>query len=435
MPHHFKRPLFFSLTYFFIFLILAIVLQSVSSVPSQQIVVVGENLTLGNNVPEKLLGNLSVHISDNEKLLKDNIFSANEIISVAHKPGNFNLKLKLFGIIPIKNIKVNVVPPIELYPGGQAVGILLRTKGILVVGHSPIIDKGNKINPAKKVGIEPGDIIIEINGQRIINDEELAKKINNLGKKNKKINITIKRKDKQYNKTTNALYCPQTQTYRIGLLVKDNAGGVGTLTFYDPQTKKYGALGHMVSDFETRQQISIDKGNLVKANIQGIKPGKIGYPGEKIGSFVENSVIGNIEINAYCGIFGSLDNKLAANDIYNKPLPVAFNNQIETGPAEILTVVEGEKIGRYAVEVERVIAGRKDGKNMIIRITDPELLKLTGGIIQGMSGSPIIQNNKIIGAITHVFINDPTRGYGVFIGDMLIEAGILKEEQKLKLGA
>jgi stage IV sporulation protein B len=243
--------------------------------------------------------------------------------------------------------------------------------------------------------------------------------------------MKIRRNGKLQVKYVHPAYCQDTKSYRIGLFVRDNAGGVGTLTFYDPATGKYGALGHVIADAETNQRIRILQGKIMQASIEDIQKAKRGSPGEKVGIFVEDSDLGTIEKNESCGIFGVTERALS-NSIYQEPLPIEYSNRIYPGKAQILTVLKEQEIRKYEVVIEKVMGnlGRLDGRNMIIRIDDPDLLNQTGGIVQGMSGSPIIQDGKIVGAVTHVFVNDPTRGYGVFIENMLIEAGILIPKEK-----
>jgi len=426
VPKGFRKTLFLVALAFFLLTFFAPI-QCYLALPTEQKISVGDKLSLGVDFPETISEKLSVQINSGQGLLSftENSFNYSEILPTALEPGQINLQLKLFGIIPLKNINVDVVENIKLYPGGQSVGVILRTQGVLVVGQSPIVDlDGNTHFPAKDAGIEAGDTIVKINNIFIQTDDQLARLVNELGAADKKIHITVKRQNKMFNKEIKPIFCPETKTYRIGLYVRDNAGGVGTLTFFDPLTGKYGALGHMISDNQTNQKIDIKKGKLVRASIEGIEIGKRGKPGEKMGTFVEDSELGDIQVNSYCGIFGTINNDILAHSYYSEPLPIAFANQIKTGPAEILTVVEKEKVEKFAINIEKIMTNRNDGKNMIIRIVDPYLLKKTGGIIQGMSGSPIIQNGKIVGAVTHVFVNDPTRGYAIFIEEMLNEAGI-----------
>lgn len=315
-------------------------------------------------------------------------------------------------------------PTRMLYPGGQAIGILLRTDGILVIGYSPVQVNQEEVYPAKEAGIQAGDMILRVNETQIIHDDELARLVDQLGKQGKEITLKIQRQNRTFNKTITPIYCEDTNTYRIGLFVRDNAGGVGTLTFVDPATMQYGALGHMITNSETQRKLSILNGKLVAADIQGIKKGTVGTPGEKIGRFVSNDALGTISKNTSAGIFGTLSNrKILTESIAQQPIPIATSNEIMLGSATIYTALDGSEVNEFAIEIEKIIPSGRDGKNLVIRVTDSELLSRTGGIVQGMSGSPIIQDGKLIGAVTHVLVNDPSRGYGIFIENMLEAAG------------
>ncbi|MFZ5943411.1 MAG: SpoIVB peptidase [Bacillota bacterium] len=430
MPKSFRKNIIIFLA-FFLFIAFSTPMQSYLTLPTEQKISVGDKLTLGLEFPQSFREKLSVQINDGEQILgnKQGEFNFSDISPVALEPGKVNLQLKLFGIIPLKKINVDVVENIKVIPGGQSVGVLLRTQGILIVGQSPVIDQlGDSHFPAKKAGVETGDTIIKVNNNYVQTDDQLASLIHELGKKGETIKFLIRRKNAYLTKEIKPIYCPETKSYRIGLYVRDNAGGVGTLTFVDPVSQKYGALGHMISDGETNQKLNIKTGKLVKASIQGIQIGKRGQPGEKVGMFVENSTLGDIQLNSYCGIFGAIDANI--QDYLAKPIPISYSNQIKTGIAEIYTVVENQKVEKFTILIEKTLTGRSDGKNMIIRITDPKLLKTTGGIIQGMSGSPIIQDGRLVGAVTHVFVNDPTRGYGIYIENMLREAGIIEDNAR-----
>ena len=337
---------------------------------------------------------------------------------------NPKLSMRLLELLPESASAREQPLPKELYPGGQAVGILLRTDGILVVGQSSITSNGQTVNPAKDAGIQAGDVITSVNGKSVAHDDQLALLVDELGRSHQPVILQLTRRSRTLSREITPVYCQDTRTYRIGLLIRDNAGGVGTMTFIDPQTMAYGALGHMISNNETQSKLNILNGKLVTADIQGIKKGLQGYPGEKIGRFVSNVSLGTIEKNTTAGIFGTLhDKNLLAESCYPKPLPIAPAEDIVCGPAQIFTAIKGNKVESFTVEIEKVIPSRKDGKGLVIRVTDPVLLEKTGGIVQGMSGSPIIQNGKIIGAVTHVFINDPTRGYRIIIENMLEAAG------------
>ncbi len=346
------------------------------------------------------------------------------------------ISMRLLELLPNQEPAETRYPEKMLYPGGQAIGILLRTDGILVVGQSPIFVDGEAQNPAEEAGIQPGDVITRVGDVAVTHDDQLALLVNQLGEQQKPVILHIQRQNREMTKEITPIYCAESKSYRIGLLIRDNAGGVGTLTFVDPETMEYGALGHMISNSETQSKINILKGKLVTAQIQGIKKGTSGYPGEKIGRFVSNFSLGTIEKNTTAGIFGVLtDENVLTESSYTQALPTAAPNQIVLGPAQIFTAIDGNKVECFDVEIEKVMPAHKDGKGLVVRVTDPVLLEKTGGIVQGMSGSPIIQNGRIIGAVTHVFINDPTRGYGILIHDMLQETSILDETDTVKAAA
>ncbi|NLW07108.1 MAG: SpoIVB peptidase, partial [Clostridia bacterium] len=340
-------------------------------------------------------------------------------------PNWHQLQLRLFGIIPLKNITLQVVEQVSVYPGGQAIGVLLKTEGVQVVGQAPISDgRGNKLYPGRQGGLEIGDYIIAIDGQKVTNDQEVAALIDTAGKAGRQACLTVKRATQIFTLNIQPLYCQETGRYRIGIYVRDSTAGVGTLTFYDQEETIFGALGHIVTDGNGKEEININGGRIIAAAIQGIHQGRQGQPGEKIGIILNKSKFsGIITKNTQVGIFGRLTGKIPAS--CSEPIPVAMAEQIKPGAAEILTVLEGEKVESFTVEIERVMPHqRSSGKGLVIRITDPRLLAVTGGIIQGMSGSPIMQEGKLVGAVTHVFINDPARGYGVLAEWMLQETNL-----------
>ena len=354
----------------------------------------------------------------------------NPLLVQAVNMGRANLKIKLFGKIPIRHLTVSVLPEKKVYPGGQSIGIKLRSEGVLVVGYNEVDGR----YPAKESGIKKGDSIIAIDGIKVEGINQAADLISSNGKTGKNMTFKLKRDENQLTKEVSPIYCSNTNSYRIGLFIRDTAAGVGTLTFYDPATKKYGALGHVIVDIDTNTPIDISQGEIVKASIINIREGRRGHPGEKTGVFIEQKdIIGSIYKNTDFGIFGTLEKMENKNDYNSSPIPIASSHQVEVGPATILTVVKGDNVEEYDVEIQRIVnKNTPSNKGFIINITDKELIGKTGGIIQGMSGSPIIQNGKIIGAITHVFVNEPTRGYGIFIEWMLLESGVFEEEELKK---
>jgi len=399
--------------------------------PSEQKILVGDVLSLPKITTSTFVNNFSVYVESNRNnVLEINGLPVTQKIykydgqpPVVTEPGQINLRLKLFGVIPLKNIMVDVLPEVRVVPGGHSVGVMLQTEGVTVVGHSPVYLKDGQIcYPAKEAGLELGDNILEINKNKIQNEKHAADLINKLGTVGS-LEILVKQKGQKKLLSVIPKFCEDTKSFRIGLYIRDNAAGVGTLTFYNPKGRQYGALGHMIVDLDTVE--GKEKGRIVKADIQGIKPGKKGEPGEKIGMFNGDELRGSIEINSNFGIFGKL-NKPLVNPYFKNGVPIALSNQIREGSAEIITVISGDKLEKFDIKILRVLPQHQPtGKGLVIQITDPKLLKTTGGIIQGMSGSPIIQDGKLVGAVTHVFVNDPTKGYGCLAEWMLLEAGIV----------
>ncbi len=350
---------------------------------------------------------------------------------VAAKPGKLDLHFKLFGLIPIHHMLVDVVAPVKVIPGGQSIGVLLHSEGVMVVGEAAIDQDGKKVFPARDAGISVGDLILQLNGKEVTSENQLQKLIDKCGRQGKDVNLLVKHGNEVKRLKINPILCNETGRYRVGLFVKDSAAGVGTITFYDPGSHVYGALGHIITDYSGKSIINPRDGKIVEATIKGLHPGKKGEPGEKLGVFKGKSdIIGDISKNTKYGIFGELEKELK-NPIYGKPVAVALSYQVKRGPAQILTVLEDNNIQSFNIEIVQVLPG-KQSKGMVLQVTDPELIKRTGGIIQGMSGSPILQDGKLVGAVTHVFINDPTRGYGVLAENMLKEANLINIEQLQK---
>ncbi|NLC12260.1 MAG: SpoIVB peptidase [Firmicutes bacterium] len=337
--------------------------------------------------------------------------------------GQVNLKLSLFdGLITLKKITVNAFSEKELLPGGHSIGIKLHKEGVIAVGFYPVEDNQGRIySPAEDAGVETSDIIVAVGGEKIDSLERAARLINYYGKKGV-VPLKIKRGNQIINKDIPSVLCKRENEYRIGLYIRDTAAGVGTLTFVDYERNMYGALGHVITDLESNQPLKIDNGAIVKAEIINVKAAQKGEPGEKSGIFREDhSIKGTIDKNTAFGIFGVIENLEDFESPYAKPIPLGLAYQIEEGPAEILTVIEGDKIESFTVFIERIVNQRQPAdKGLIIKIVDDRLIDLTGGIVQGMSGSPIIQNGRLVGAVTHVFVNDPTRGYGV-LAEWMVE--------------
>ncbi|MBM7855506.1 stage IV sporulation protein B [Desulfohalotomaculum tongense] len=411
------------------------------TLPMQKKIMVGEALDLGFERTNEFLRALQVDIEAEKAdcveglTLNNSTFTLAGAAPVATTPGKINMYLKLFGIIPLRNVTVDVVPEVKVLPGGQSIGVMLHSQGVIVVGLAAVENsRGKSYNPAREAGIKVGDILLKINDQSIETENQVRDMVTKAGHKGEAVILEIKRQNKKFTVKVKPAYCKETKDYRLGLLIRDSAAGVGTLTFYDQVSSIYGALGHVITDSDTGQKIDLSNGRIFEASIQDIHPGKTGQPGEKIGLLENDSKLcGNIKKNTPYGIFGELSYPIT-NPYFKNPIPVALPSQIKEGPAEIITVLHGNRMERFKIKIEKVTRqSRPDGKGMIIKITDPKLLQKTGGIIQGMSGSPIIQytengNPVLVGAVTHVFINDPTRGYAVLAEWMLEETKTLLKE-------
>lgn len=392
--------------------------------PEEQKITVGQSLNLNLSKIGHLSDAIDIRVRHASGQTEKYKLSVPETIIT--EPGKIKLDLRLFNIIPLKQISLEVMPETKVFPGGHSIGVVLPESGVVVTGYSQILNaKGQRVCPAKDVDIRPGDIILEINGEKILNEKQAARLISAHSAKGAELRIL--RGGKKFSIIVKGEQCSLNNEHRIGLYIRNAAAGIGTLTFFHPVTRVYGALGHAITG-DGMNQLEVNGGRIVMAGIHGIQPGEKGKPGEKIGFFMsEEESTGTIVNNTQFGIFGFLDQPIANK---MKPLPVAFAHQVKPGKAEILTVIKNNEIESFSITIERVFSQRKpDNKGMIIRVNDPRLLAITGGIIQGMSGSPIIQNGRLVGAITHVFVNDPTRGYGVMAEWMLLEADYLVSQK------
>jgi len=292
--------------------------------------------------------------------------------------------------------------------GGQNIGIEIKSKGVMVVGTYEIDGK----NIASESGIKLGDVIVSIDDEKITSVNDMISKV---GKSDGTIKIGYVRND--ITKYTDLNLYKENNTYKTGIYVKDSITGIGTLTFIDPNTKLFGALGHEIIEKNTGKLLESNNGTIFDSEVINIEPSTNGNAGEKNARYYIDRVNGNVFENTTHGIFGKYITAIDENKLYK----VANFDEIEKGEAKILTVLDGTEVKEYSIEITKLTENQKV-KNITFNITDPILLKTTGGIVQGMSGSPIIQGDKIIGAVTHVVLDDPTKGYGIFIRNMLEEA-------------
>lgn len=340
--------------------------------------------------------------------------SSNLNNKIVEKTGKLDLSLNLFDLFSVKDVTVNVIPNTTVIPIGKAIGMKMYTEGVLVVGMSEI--EGKK--PYEKTGIEAGDTIVEINNIKINSTDDLIECVNS----SKGQEIEIKYINDNEEKTTSIEPVKTSNNeYKLGLWVRDAAAGVGTLTFFEPSTNNFASLGHGINDVDTYELINIAKGELVTTNIVDIVKGQDGTPGEIRGSIENGTTLGNISKNTSFGVYGQISNISKLNLNQSREMEVANRSEIKTGKAEIMCELENGKIGTYEIEIQKLYTeNNENNKSMLIKVTDEELIEKTGGIIQGMSGAPIIQNGKFIGAITHVLVNDSKTGYAVF-ADLMIK--------------
>lgn len=305
-------------------------------------------------------------------------------------------------------------------PVGRAVGIKLFSDGVLVVGLSEISTDRGSAAPAKECGLKEGDIITHINSEEVDTIEQVQSVLQDL--EGDEMSIRCLRGEKQLQMTVHAVKCASDGTYKLGAWIRDSMAGIGTMTFYDPSTGTFGALGHGINDVDTSMLMPIQSGGIMEASVTDVKKGAKGDPGELHGAFQADRDVGNLWANTEGGVFGTLSDEELVQGL--TAVEVAQPKEVKLGPATILSAVSGEEVKEYAVEITKVcLADDGDMRDMMLTVTDPALLEATGGIVQGMSGSPIMQNGKIVGAVTHVLINDPTRGYGIFIDNMMAAAG------------
>lgn len=342
------------------------------------------------------------------------------------RSGTTELKLRLFGKIPFKTVKLQVIPDLKVIPGGQTIGVKVKSAGIMVVGHHLVKTGGDtKSSPGEEAKLKLGDLIVEMNGQPLNDVTKVAALADSSGRSGNPLVLLVQRGKERFQTRLNPAYDVEDKAWRLGLYIRDSAAGVGTLTFYSPDHGVYGALGHVITDMDTQTPIVVGSGEILHSNVTSISKSQNGEPGEKRATIKEGRILGNVERNTPFGIFGKMSD--IPNHAYRtEAVPVAFAEEVEEGPAEIWTVVGGQKVEKFTIRIVHVTKQSSPAtKGMVIKITDPRLLERTGGIVQGMSGSPILQNGKLVGAVTHVFVNDPTSGYGCYIEWMLQDAGIM----------
>lgn len=325
--------------------------------------------------------------------------------------------VSILGVIPVGQISAEKTDRKYVNVGGDIIGIRLYTDGLLVVSTEDVVTADGNINPCEKCGIQTGDIILEINDEIVCSISDFSNVVS--ASKGNSISITVLRNDEKLYFSLTPVYSEAEGKYRCGLWLRDSTAGIGTLTFADPDNGMFASLGHAICDSETQSVLPVGEGDILSAEISGVTPGEKGATGQIKGNFGDK-ILGQLLDNNEFGVYGTYCD---SDVLYGDLLPVASQTEIEVGEAQILCNVDGQGTEYYDIEIEKITySNSKASRSMVIKVTDPDLLSVTGGIIQGMSGSPIVQNGMLVGAVTHVFLNDPTRGYGIFAETMISEA-------------
>lgn len=346
---------------------------------------------------KKVTSNIELNLDDKNIISCDNASTA-------------DMKVKFLGL-PVKKVQLCFMPERKVEVIGRTVGICVDTKGVLVLGVGGVRGSDNKEYIPCKDKLKTGDIILSVNGEKADTKEELVK----LANKNTPLKIKAIRKNEELNFSVTPVWSADDNSYKLGLWVRDSTQGIGTVTYYDRQNNRFGALGHPINDVDTGKIMEIDGGEILDAHIDRAEKGKKGIPGALIGNIYFDKTIGYIDSNRNNGVFGSM-----CSDIKGIEMAIGYKNDVKIGNGSIYVNTDGKNVAKYRVHIDSINKyNTSDTKSFVLTITDSRLLNMTGGIVQGMSGCPVVQDGKLIGAVTHVFVNDPTKGYGIFIENML----------------
>lgn len=391
--------------------------RSYSSIPNEIYIQKGTQKAIDLGLPVKADLDATGVISLSGETLAEAAGMQSPLVIDSIGSGDATIELSLFGL-PVKQVRVNVSDEIMVIPGGQSIGVTLYTKGALVVGITGLeMENGTTVNPAREAGMLPGDVIVSINGEAVQNADHVTKIVD---KSEGTLDVVVDREGRVLDLKVTPVNDYKTGKLRLGVWVRDSTAGVGTLTFIDPNNRWFGGLGHAICDLDTGSVLSVKEGEIYYSEVIQINKGENGVPGEIKGYF--SSASGNMGLilkNTDYGIYGTLYDGVDL-DKFSQPIPVARPDEVMLGPATILSTIDHEGVKEFDCEIIKINnQNAPEQKSLVIRITDEELLDKTGGIVQGMSGSPIIQRGKLVGAVTHVFVNNPTKGYGLFADWML----------------
>ena len=384
---------------------------------------------LDNSVSKEFKIKRGDNLKFNTKLPVTAIYEGTKLTGKSgfEKVGNtYSVELKAFGLFPISSVNVEVVDEMQVVVLGTPFGMKLYTEGVLVVDATDVETADGKVNPALNAGIKKGDYILSVNGNEIHSNEDLSAIVENSN--GQQLHFVVMRSGKKIHINVNPVISNESGNYKIGIWIKDSSAGIGTLTFYSPATNMICGLGHGICDEDTNTILEVETGEIIDAEIISVEKGEAGSPGKLNGRLGYNT-LGEINLNCERGVYSTLSGNIDMSRIYE----IGLKNEIKDGKAKILCTIDQNGPKFYDCEIKiRNSAIHSKTQNLIVKVTDPDLLNKTGGIIQGLSGSPIIQNNKLVGAVTHVLVDDPTRGYAIFAENMLNTAqsacnGQLKE--------
>jgi len=335
----------------------------------------------------------------------------------------YPVELKAFGVIPVKQASVQMVAKTYVVPCGTPFGIKIFTDGVMVVGLTDVDTADGAVNPARNAGVKEGDVILEIGGKVVNTNESIAAAVEASG--GNPLDFSVRRGTQVFTVPVTPVISQTDHAYKTGIWVRDSSAGIGMLTFYDPESQTFAGLGHAVCDVDTGEQLPLMTGEICSAQITGITKGVAGSPGEVHGQFASD-MLGTLLLNSETGVYGHL----TVVPLSVPKIEVAARQDVREGSAQILTSLDGEAPKLFDCDIEKAnVSDSSSTQNLVVHITDEQLLSKTGGIVQGMSGSPILQNGKLAGAVTHVFVRDPTRGYGIFAENMVLTSKALENGQ------
>lgn len=342
--------------------------------------------------------------------------------------GHGHLELRFLGWLPLGTMEVSVVPRVQVVPGGQSIGVLAAANGLIIertVGLPTRPGEREPQSPAADAGVREGDRLLSIDGHPIQRPSDVERWTQLAGRQGRAVRLELERGSERLTLTVRPVRVEEggQERYLLGIVLRETTAGVGTLTFYHPKERVFAALGHQVTDSRDRP-VALHEGRIVLAQVEGLRRSLSGDPGEKVGVLDGSGPLGIIEKNTPFGIYGRLV-KEPPQGLLSHAVPVALAHEVRPGPAQMLTVLEGQSVQAFEVEILEVRSQRAPSdRGLVLEITDPRLLARTDGIVQGMSGSPIIQENRLVGAVTHVFVNQPRRGFGILAEWMVYETGL-----------